>query len=287
MSVKVHHLNCGTLRPYGLFPFSTIPLFNTGRMFRRGLAVIHCLLLETASGLILVDTGYGVGDYLDPTPVVRVFNTIIGLEGNVHQTALHQINALGYSSTDVTDIFLTHMHLDHTGGLADFPHARVHAYDVELETALRGKGVESQVYINQHRAHDPDWHVHQIEADRWHGLACTPPIEVYGIRCFFVPMVGHSPGHCLVVMNLPDRRWVIHAGDAYGYHGQIDPDAPFFPPYHRLFRPLFFLHPVTRSFFIYDEDLRRLRRELGDELTIFCAHDPHEYQQLSGQTLSR
>lgn len=98
-------------------------------------------------------------------------------------------------------------------------------------------------------------------------------------------MPGHSPGHCIVVLRLPGDRWIIHAGDAYGYHGQIDPGEPFYPPYHKLFRPLLMAAGVIRSMFSYDDALRRIRHELGDSLTIFCAHDPHEYQRLSGDPI--
>ena len=41
--MKVHHLNCGTMHPYG------VPTI-----------VCHVLLVETDNGLVLVDTGYGV-----------------------------------------------------------------------------------------------------------------------------------------------------------------------------------------------------------------------------------
>jgi len=54
MNVKKFHLNCGTLRPYGLFPLSTIPLSGRGKYFKKGLGVIHCLLLDKVAGLILM-----------------------------------------------------------------------------------------------------------------------------------------------------------------------------------------------------------------------------------------
>jgi hypothetical protein len=40
--VKVHHLNCGTLYPLGC-----------------GEMVCHVLLVETANGLVLIDSGFG------------------------------------------------------------------------------------------------------------------------------------------------------------------------------------------------------------------------------------
>ncbi|WP_197673995.1 MBL fold metallo-hydrolase [Micromonospora narathiwatensis] len=43
-----------------------------------------------------------------------------------HETAVRQIERLGHSPADVRHIVVTHLHRDHTGGLADFPAARVH-----------------------------------------------------------------------------------------------------------------------------------------------------------------
>ena len=285
MNYKVFHLNCGTMRPHGLFPFSTIPLNATGKWFGRGLGVIHCLLIDSGDGLILIDTGYGTEDINNPTPLVKTFNILIGLDNNIDETALHQIIALGYQADDVKHIFLTHMHLDHNGGLPDFPNAKAHAYQAEYEMAINGKGFETKVYIDKHIAHGPDWNVLKLEGDQWLELERTPIIEINGVEVFYVPMVGHSKGHCIVVVHLPDDRWIIHAGDGYGYHGQIETDKPFFPPFHWLFRPIFFMHPVARSLFIYDEELRRIRKELGDKLEIFNAHDPHEFEWLSGQKI--
>jgi hypothetical protein len=44
--VKVHHLNCGTLYPFGC-----------------GEMVCHVLLVETGNGLVPVDTGFGPKDF--------------------------------------------------------------------------------------------------------------------------------------------------------------------------------------------------------------------------------
>lgn len=284
MTVSVHHLNCGTLRPYGLFPLSTIPLNGSGRLFRRGLGVIHCLLIDTGERLILVDSGYGTSDYTNPTKVVRVFNKIIGLAGDIEESACRQIAALGKDPARVSDIFLTHMHLDHTGGLPDFPHARVHVFEAEYRQAMSGEGIVSAFYIDQHWGHDVDWQLHRLEGERWQGLEITPPVTLDGIQFFLSPMVGHSQGHCIVIMRLPDGRTIIHAGDAYAHRGQLAPE-PFAPPLQWLFRPLINLQPITHAMFQYDGELRRLRRELGDGLQIFNAHDPFEFEQLSGQKL--
>jgi hypothetical protein len=88
----------------------------------------------------------------------------------------------------------------------------------------------------------------------------------------------------MVVVGTPDGHWVVHAGDSYGYHGQVDPNRPDYPPYQRLFRPLLRSNRISGSMFAYDEKLQELRRALGERLTIFCAHDPFEFMQQAGTT---
>src|SRR5256885_17260693 len=55
--MRIHHLNCGTLRPLGgrRINGSRLP-FLTARM------VCHCLLIETDRSLVLVDSGFGLRD---------------------------------------------------------------------------------------------------------------------------------------------------------------------------------------------------------------------------------
>lgn len=285
MTIRKFHLNCGTLRPYGLFPFSTIPLSGRGRFFGKGLGVLHCLLVDTGEGLILVDSGYGTRDHLDPTGFVNFFNRVIGLTGDVGETALHQVKMLGYDPADVKHIFLTHMHLDHTGGLPDFPQAKVHVFETEYATAMHASGLLSNFYIDRHWEHDPDWEIHTCQGDTWHNLECTPEVEINAIKLFFVPMPGHSPGNCMVVLLLPDDGCIIHGGDTFYYAGQIAPEGPLRPPFHWVVQVFNVFNPVTRAVFAHEQTLRRLRVELGDELTIFSAHDPNEYERLSGKTL--
>lgn len=61
MSLRVHHINCGTLCPHGGKLIGT-----PGGWLDPGRMVCHCLLIETADGLVLVDTGVGTADVANP-----------------------------------------------------------------------------------------------------------------------------------------------------------------------------------------------------------------------------
>ena len=111
---RVHHLNCGTMRPLGRQLSAVMP---------RDL-VAHCLLVERPDGLTLVDTGIGVADVQQRAARLgRAFMLLVGPVLDPAETASAQVSALGFAPGDVTDIVLTHLDPDHSGGLADFPHA--------------------------------------------------------------------------------------------------------------------------------------------------------------------
>ena len=65
--MKVHHLNCGTLR--GKFPKID--------------SMVYCLLLETDQGLILIDSGFGRQDFIHPSRLMRLFSWWVGALGSV------------------------------------------------------------------------------------------------------------------------------------------------------------------------------------------------------------
>ncbi|MGF2213694.1 hypothetical protein [Streptomyces albidoflavus] len=77
-------------------------------------------------------------------------------------------------------------------------------------------------------------------------------------------------------------RWLLHAGDAYLYHGEIErtpPSAhPAFAPVQQGAQTDAGAVRATR------ERLRALRRDHGDRVTVFSAHDPWEWARLTTPT---
>ena len=105
--MKVHHLDCGPMQP---------PV--VGRL------VCHVLLCETAGGLVLVDSGMGLADIAEPARRLGLLRHLLQPSSDPATTAVRQVEALGFEPTDVRDIVLTHLDLDHVGGIADFPRGR-------------------------------------------------------------------------------------------------------------------------------------------------------------------
>ena len=97
--------------------------------------VAHTLVVERPEGLLLVDTGFGRGDVADPKRLGQPFRAMVRPTLDPAETVHAQLLARGLDPADVTDVVLTHLDLDHAGGLADFPTARVHVHEAELAAA--------------------------------------------------------------------------------------------------------------------------------------------------------
>ncbi|MEV6237709.1 MBL fold metallo-hydrolase [Lentzea sp. NPDC051838] len=264
--MKIHHLNCGSVRQ----------IDPTYEGLPSAAAVNHCLLIETArSGLVLVETGLGLDDVRHPSDTlgaawVDMAQPVL----DESETALRQVERLGYSVSDVRHVLVTHLDVDHCGGLPDFPHATVHVLDAELRAAVAE--APSFRYRPAHWAHGPQWRTYESTGEAWFGFEAIQPV---GLPEEFklVPMGGHTAGHTGVAVH-DGTRWLLHCGDAYYYHRELDADP----------EP----HPVldivqTRSEVDHGERvntqarLRILAQQHTGEVTLFSAHDPWEFGRLA------
>jgi len=269
--VAVHHLNCCTIRvPAGH------AMIGTGSLVGRAEGVTHCILVETSEGLLLIDTGMGRQECLSPTPFIRWMIAIGGFPRDLNETAHAQVQRLGYRPEDVRHIALTHFHFDHAGGLPDFPEAQVHVYAGEYEAVTQPRDMyERYPYRREHWAHGPHWVTHALEGEEWYGMPCTSYVDLGSAGFCLVPLTGHTRGHSGAALQI-DGRWLLHCGDAYTYHGDVDPVHPHHPLHSRLVRPFFDLNAAFRQIGKHSPRLRSLLREHGDEVTLTCSHDPHD-----------
>lgn len=263
--MKIHHLNCGSVRMIE----ATYPGPAPAR------AVNHCLLVETdADGLVLVETGLGLGDVRDPAGTlgaawVEMAEPVL----DERETAVRQIAALGYSPDDVRHVVLTHLDVDHCGGLPDFPDARVHVLAAELDAATAE--APSFRYRPAHWAHGPNWVTYGSgdPTEQWFGFASTPLRHLSAqTQIRLVPLGGHTEGHTGIAVRDSDH-WLLHCGDAYYYHRELDAD----PHPHPLLDFVQTSSEIDHDLRVDTQNrLRELVREHGEEVSVFSAHDPWE-----------
>jgi glyoxylase-like metal-dependent hydrolase (beta-lactamase superfamily II) len=270
--MRVHHLDCGTMCP------ASARLVNGhGGWLEPARMVCHCLLVEGSDGLVLVDTGLGTEDIDDPKRrLLGMFLRVARPTLDRRQTALAHVERLGFHREDVRHIVPTHLDLDHVGGLSDFPAASVHVFEPELRAATeRATRKERERYRPVQFAHGPRWVPHTVAGDTWLGFE---RVRVLGDDIALVPLVGHTRGHCAVAVK-DETGWLLHAGDAYFFHGEVDPARPRSTPGLAVFQSLIAMDDAARR--NNQKRLRELVRQHGDTVRVFSAHDPSELDAMA------
>ena len=269
--MRIHHLNCGSLCPHGARLIA-----GEGGLLAPAHIVCHCLAIETNDGLVLIDTGFGTDDARNPGQLGAPFRALMRPRPKVETTALAQLEALGFAAADVRHIVTTHLDLDHAGGLPDFPEAEVHVFAPELKAALNPTLRERTRYIGgAHWRHNPRWVEHDAGGDEWFGFESVRILPGTDAEVLLVPLVGHSRGHTAVAVKA-DEGWLLHCGDAYFHRDEIA-TPPSCPPILRGFEALMASDNEARK--ANQERLRELGSTHGDEISLFCAHDPHELER--------
>jgi glyoxylase-like metal-dependent hydrolase (beta-lactamase superfamily II) len=128
------------------------------------------------------------------------------------EAAIKQIQRLGYRPEDLMHIILTHMHLDHSGGLPDFPLAKVHVYKKEYDVFINRKGFLSAAYIKRNIAHQPDFILYEDTNEKWFDFDA---IRLIGFEpeMYFIPLLHHTLGLCGVAIKT-DTGWHFHCANA-------------------------------------------------------------------------
>jgi glyoxylase-like metal-dependent hydrolase (beta-lactamase superfamily II) len=188
----------------------------------------YCWAIEHREGVIVVDTGQGThlletGKSLHPFVRWEVEFRI-----EREEEIGPRLRALGIGPRDVKRVVLTHLHMDHDGGLAHFPRSEILVSRSEL---IRARGVMGRV-----RGYLPN---------RWPSwfdpIAVDLPTVPYGPFAASVPLTaigdvvavatpGHTPGHISVVVRDSDVTFFLAGDTSYNEHlmlaGRVDGVSP-------------------------------------------------------------
>jgi glyoxylase-like metal-dependent hydrolase (beta-lactamase superfamily II) len=134
---------------------------------------------------------------------------------------------IGVDAATVKDVVITHLHYDHAGTLDDFPAARFHVNDLEL-----------QFTTGRHMCQEPFRHSYSVDH------VCTLVRRVFEGRVAFhqgaeeiAPGVSvhHVGGHTMGMQSVrvkTKRGWVVLASDACHFYENAERSKPFPIIYH-------------------------------------------------------
>jgi N-acyl homoserine lactone hydrolase len=176
------------------------------------LAVPICAyLLDTAQGLVMFDTGLDSARLADDAHARALFKNdrfpappIVLPEHEL----LPQLAAIGVAPDDVSQVILSHTHVDHVGYLRHFRRARVVIQRVEHAAAFSDED-RGRFYFSDLASPDIDWHLTDGDCEIMPGL----DVVLTG---------GHRPGHQSLVVQLPESGTKVLTADVADLRENFD-----------------------------------------------------------------
>jgi len=164
-------------------------------------------LIDHPQGLVLFDTGVDTdaeGDpFLDTTPDRRVDR---------------QIERLGYRAADVNYVVMSHLHLDHVGGMPLFPQATFIVRRQELRAAWWPDGYEHGYAFDL---------LLKTRGLTYLQLPEGETFDVFGDGALLcIDTKGHTEGHQSLVVDLPGTGKVVLVGDAAQVDENLSDSVP-------------------------------------------------------------
>lgn len=229
------------------------------------------LIRHPSAGAILVDTG------LHPSIATDGKENFGGLGARIGKPDLKagedvpaQLRERGLDPGEIPVVVMTHLHLDHSSAISEFPSSTFVVSETEWESAATGPRPMLNGYRRPHFDYAFDYRT--IDFDRG-GIDSYATFgrtfDLFGdgsIRLAYTP--GHSAGHMSVIARLAKHDFVI-GGDATYSRGQLEGSAPLAP------RP-FDAHNYRRSL----QELKLFKREYPDAI-VTPGHDPEFYAGVS------
>lgn len=166
-------------------------------------------LITNGTKSVLVDTGYDLEEAKNR-------------EREIIQPPSAMLSEFGHAPDTIDTIILTHLHYDHAGSIKDFPNAKLHLQELEMQYAT------GPCMCHDHlRVPFTGEHICDAVRSLYQGRLCfaSGSKEIApGIECHLIG--GHSRGLQCVRVNT-QRGWIVLASDASHYYENYLEDKPF------------------------------------------------------------
>ncbi len=192
---------------FAILDFGLFEVYQNGRLIG-----VPGYIIDAGSRKILVDTGFHA-DYLnDPVGVsaadqLATFGRLIGYSSR--NTPSAQLQLLGISKVEITDVVLTHGHIDHVGRINEFPHARL--WITAQERALPR----------------PSYWAGKSRIAAWPNMQTTIITHtsdlIQGVT--LIPTPGHTLGHMSLMLTLTNTGKVLFTADAISRPDELVEDT--------------------------------------------------------------
>lgn len=188
------------------------------------------LLTHPTAGPVLVDTAFHSSIAAKPAANLgRKLAWASKARVEPGRTITAQLRERGIDANQLATVILTHLHFDHTSGIAEYPGATFVVAKREWDKATTDDRPLLHGYHPAHFDYLFDYRTVDFDGPGISSYASFGrTFDLFGdgsVRLAYTP--GHSPGHCSLICRLRDRDLVI-AGDAIYTHAQLEGGDP--PP---------------------------------------------------------
>jgi glyoxylase-like metal-dependent hydrolase (beta-lactamase superfamily II) len=223
-------------------------------------------LVDHPEGTLLFDTGpswemkQNPADY-GPNGAAHMEAHVDNIDMTEDDHITNQLDDLGYSPSEIDYVAMSHLHVDHAGGISDFPDSEFLIRQEELQYAWWPRNpIQQAFYVEGDftKLRDPDYSVTEVEGE--------DDFDVFGDGSVVLfPTQGHTAGHQSMEVDLGDRSVILAADISHTWEGY---------------------ETELLASFNWDnnkavESLRKLKARARDEDTeVYNSHDRERWEEL-------
>jgi len=214
MSIKLYFFECGILK-------SEKHLFTLNKGAGVPFEVpVPFFLIQYKGKNILFDTGNALEVANNPQEHWGDIVNVYFPEMAESEFVGNQLkNILGISADEIDYVILSHLHLDHAGGVGVFKNATYIVHEKEYEWAFSPECSQKSAYIMRDITKDVNWLKINNEFSIGFDLFNDSVIKIY-------PTPGHTPGHISVFINLENSKPMFLTSDSCYTEENLNDNIP-------------------------------------------------------------